>query len=101
MSERFKEEGINVNFVIQREDTLYVRTYERGVEDETLACGTGVTAAAIAASINNQKSNQIEWDIQAQGGQLSVRLERDDEGFRQIWLTGPATFVFQGTIDID
>ncbi len=94
------EEGINVNFVEAEENTLYVRTYERGVENETLACGTGVTAAAIAASIM-QNGRYSQYEIQTKGGQLSVRFEALDKGrFENIYLTGPATYVYTGALDL-
>jgi diaminopimelate epimerase len=95
------EEGSNVNFVQILEDgSLKIRTYERGVEDETLACGTGITAAAIAAyEAGKIKSNQVE--ILSRGGELKVRFEKNTSGgFENVWLTGPAEFVFSGEIEI-
>lgn len=95
----FVNEGINVNFVQVHEDALSVRTYERGVEAETLSCGTGVTAAAIAASSDN--IGQQEQKILTPGGELKVKFEKiSDSSFENIWLCGPATFVFSGTIEI-
>lgn len=92
-------EGINVNFVSGTVAGLEIATYERGVEDETLACGTGVTAAAIAA-VQRVKPAPGPFDVpvKAKGGQLSVRGLYDGEVFKELWLTGPATFVFRGTI---
>lgn len=95
----FLKEGINVNFVQLHDDALSVRTYERGVEAETLSCGTGVTAAAIAAS--SSTNGQQERKILTPGGELKVRFEKkSDTSFENIWLCGPATFVFSGTIDL-
>jgi diaminopimelate epimerase len=96
-SERFKEEGINVNFVEQKPDGIFVRTYERGVEDETFSCGTGVTAAALAFSPKHDGRHRI--DIETKGGKLAVEFEKTGEfAFQNIWLCGPATFVFKGEI---
>lgn len=100
-SKPFKTEGINVNFAESLdEDSIYVRTYERGVEDETLSCGTGVTAAALVNAHNEKGFNRVE--VLTPGGKLSVEFERIDENnFRNIWLCGPAEYVFEGTIKID
>lgn len=96
------EEGSNVNFVqILNDHTLKIRTYERGVEDETLACGTGITAAAIAA-FESGKIGTKEVEVEARGGNLKVRFEKNPSvGFENIWLTGPAEFVFKGEIQIN
>jgi diaminopimelate epimerase len=97
-SKEFKEEGVNVNFVESiDEDSIYVRTYERGVEDETMSCGTGVTAAALMSAHNEKGFNRVE--VQTPGGHLSVEFDKnDDEHFENIWLCGPAEFVYQGEI---
>ena len=96
---RFKEEGTNVNFISLKNGVLNIRTYERGVEDETLACGTGVTAAVLSAHATGQfKGNEI--NVKALGGNLKVKFEPTKTGYQNIWLEGPAEFVFQGTIDV-
>jgi len=98
-SREFAAEGINVDFMEYGAGGLYVRTYERGVEDETMACGTGITAAAIAASGNQNQSYTVP--VRAKGGFLEVRYDRTgDQEFRNIWLIGPATFVFEGNIQL-
>lgn len=100
-SESYRTEGINVNFVEQDTDGYFVRTYERGVEDETLACGTGATAAAIAMAIHRQQEGRINTRIRVKGGELTIRFKRTDSRFSDIWLEGPAKHVFQGEISID
>lgn len=99
-SEAYKKKGINVNFVqVLPNATFYVRTYERGVEEETFSCGTGVTAAAIASPMSIRGTNTI--NIQTRGGKLRVDFDKIEEGaFKNIWLTGPADFVFEGTIQV-
>lgn len=98
-NERFKAEGINVNFVQQEEGNLIVRTYERGVENETFSCGTGVTAAALIAGI--EKLGEQKVNIETLGGKLAVSFNnRGDNVFDNIYLMGPGTFVFSGALDI-
>ncbi len=89
--------GANVNFVqVLGEGRLALRTYERGVEDETLACGTGATATAIAICHTLQPSVR-HFDLAAQGGNLAVDFEIDEQGhYTKIYLTGPARVVFEG-----
>ena len=88
-----------MNFVQQEdEDLLYVRTYERGVEDETLSCGTGVTAAAIAFYHNENGYNNVR--VKTRGGILSVEYDKMDDRYENVWLTGPADQVFTGTIKL-
>lgn len=99
-SKKYVEEGINVNFVQANHQELFVRTYERGVENETQACGTGVTAASIAASIQ-QDLKYKSFQIKTLGGQLEVRFRtKNGKDFNHIFLTGPAKFVFEGHIEI-
>ena len=99
-SNGFKKEGINVNFVEGDKKGIFVRTYERGVEDETLSCGTGVTAAALIYAHNDNGFNRVE--VKTLGGNLAVEFEKTgEEEFKNIWLCGPAEFVFQGEIDVD
>jgi len=91
------EEGTNVNFAEKlSENHLRVRTFERGVENETLACGTGVTAVAIAAYKKGIVDKHVKID--AEGGKLEVSFKETDKGFEDIYLKGPAEFVFEGTI---
>jgi diaminopimelate epimerase len=93
---RFRKEGTNVDFVEISDDHIFVRSYERGVEDETLSCGTGVTASALAYAIENP-ARQSPVEIQTRGGKLKVYFKQEGISFTDIWLEGPATFVFQGT----
>ena len=97
-SERYAKEGINVNFVEEIEpNKLFVRTYERGVEDETYSCGTGVTACA-ATYMKNHQTNKVE--VKVLGGNLKVYAEENGNGFKNVWLEGPAKQVFKGKINI-
>lgn len=100
-SKEFLEKGINVNFVETiSEDHIYVRTYERGVEDETFSCGTGVTASALMAAHNDNGFNRVE--VKTKGGGLYVEFDKvSDTKFVNIWLCGPATFVFSGEIELN
>ena len=96
----YGDEGSNINFTEQiNENTFKVRTYERGVEDETLACGTGVTAVAIAMhKTNKTKSNSILLPVE--GGNLEVSFTEENGVYKNVFLKGPATFVFKGEIHI-
>jgi diaminopimelate epimerase len=94
----FAPGGTNVNFVeITGPRQLYVRTYERGVENETFSCGTGVTAAALAAS-SHAISSPI--DVRTRGGDLTVEFQKEGEGFKEVYLIGPALQVFSGKIPL-
>jgi len=95
----YNEAGSNVNFVEQvSADSFSVRTYERGVEDETLSCGTGVTAVALAMH-NDGKTESKSVSLKTSGGQLKVTFNVDDKGYNNIWLIGPAQQVFKGEIE--
>jgi diaminopimelate epimerase len=97
-NERFKAEGTNVNFVEPlSSDSYKVRTYERGVEDETLSCGTGVTAVAIAMHAL-KKTDKNTVDLKVQGGSLKVSFNANNSLYTNVWLTGPAVQVFKGEI---
>ncbi len=125
----FAPDGINVDFVEKREQRLFVRTYERGVEDETLSCGTGVTAAALAYAswqiavgskqeasgsmpladnrdviarneVTKQTRTGTKIEIETPGGQLTVSFRRGKSNFTDIWLEGPAEFVFKGETEV-
>lgn len=96
--EEFAPGGINVNFIRKTEEGIAIRTYERGVEDETLACGTGVTAAAIVAA--GEASGAFNIAVNAMGGPLSVAFRKEPGIVTDIVLTGGAEFVFSGIISL-
>ena len=96
-SERFAPDGTNVNFVEISSNRIFVRTYERGVEDETLSCGTGVTAAAIATSLETGLKG---IPIHTTGGDFTVSFVQDGDKFTDIWLRGSAELVFKGEVSI-
>jgi len=92
--------GSNINFVKKIDDTTFrLRTYERGVEDETLACGTGATAVAIAMNATGQTDATVV-NINVEGGKLVVSFDKNPNGFTNVFLKGPAEFVFKGTINV-
>ena len=107
-SNRFRQNGINVNFIkVKNDNSLDIRTYERGVEDETYSCGTGVVAAAIAArEEQNSKAETFPTEVRdkfqifTKGGHLSVSFKYDGHQYSDIWLSGPATFVFSGEYEV-
>ena len=93
-----KEEGINVNFIQREGDGLFVRTYERGVENETFSCGTGVVASAICAALH-EKTDKTAFRVRTLGGELSVTFRKTGpDTFEDIVLEGPAEFVYSGTL---
>jgi len=96
----FSPNGTNVNFIEKRgRDKIAIRTYERGVEDETLACGTGIVASALIFAASEKSSSPIT--VLARGGdELEVGFDKGEEGFHNVTLTGPAEFVFEGNIEI-
>lgn len=96
-NETYKTDGINVNFVEKEgEDAYFCRTFERGVEDETFACGTGATAAAMAIALQEQREGHQEIGIRVLGGQLRIAFDKQGDSFTNVWLHGPAKSVFQG-----
>jgi len=98
-NDTYNHKGINVNFVEWIGDELFVRTYERGVENETFSCGTGVTAAAIAMSADT--SGLQETKIRTLGGSLLIKFNKiDAQHFTDVWLCGPASVVYDGQITI-
>ena len=101
-SEKFAPEGTNVNFVEKTENGIFVRTYERGVENETLSCGTGVTASSIAFFYESGEKN---INVHTIGGDFNVEFSsniiNDAYKFEDVWLRGPATLVFEGEIFIN
>ena len=96
----YKKDGVNVNFVERVSDEVFkIRTYERGVEDETRACGTGSTASAICMNyIGKTSSNKMK--MKCLGGDLEVKFLKRNKKYSEISITGPAKFVFEGIIDI-
>ena len=100
-SEKYKLEGINVNLVqVLTHNSIEIETYERGVEDETLSCGTGATACALVHDyLANKELSRI--NVKVKGGNLAVEFKRIGVGsYEEIFLIGPAKFVFSGTIDV-
>ena len=96
----FAPKGANVNFLKQRGDKqISIRTYERGVEDETLACGTGVVASALIFAAVQKIDGPIGVLVRG-GNELQVAFDRAGDQFKNVTLTGPADFVFEGTIEV-
>jgi diaminopimelate epimerase len=107
-AEELQPIGANVNFVEPYEGGVKVRTYEKGVEDETFACGTGIVASCIASYVNGVRPSQtfedgrIGYDVKAKRDSLAVDFIPTDEIVAQdVWLTGPATYVAQILVNID
>jgi diaminopimelate epimerase len=98
-SQKFSKEGINVNFVEISDTRLIVKTYERGVENLTLSCGTGVTASAIALAIK-QNETQPFYEVSTKGGSLIVSFKRTGDHFTDVELEGPVTHVFDAKIKL-
>lgn len=98
-NETYEKEGINVNFVQKEENGYFLRTFERGVEDETYACGTGATAAAMAIALKENRNGEINIPIRVVGGQLYISFNKDGDSFTKVHLKGPANFVFQGQLN--
>ena len=92
---RYKKEGVNVNFVKSIKNQIEVATFERGVEDETYSCGTGVVASAILAHYTKQTSSK-SIKVLTKGGELKVKFKPSKEGYNDIWLIGPAVPVYSG-----
>ncbi|HST29377.1 MAG TPA: diaminopimelate epimerase [Chthoniobacterales bacterium] len=98
--EKFLPAGANVNFIEKRgPKKISIRTYERGVEDETLACGTGVVASALIFAATEKVTGPISITVRS-GSELSVDFKRTGDQFIDVTLTGPAEFAFEGTIDV-
>ena len=97
--ERFAPGGTNVDFVEVLDEEIFVRTYERGVEIETLSCGTGVTASAIVSAFRNP-DHPGTYNIKTPGGSLKVNFIQQGDIFSDIWLEGPAEFVFAGEVEV-
>jgi diaminopimelate epimerase len=96
----YGKQGSNINFVKKIDETTFLlRTYERGVEDETLACGTGATAVAIAMNATGL-TQATAIDVNVEGGKLAVSFDEKDRKYTNVFLKGPAEFVFKGTISI-
>lgn len=97
-NDRFRAEGTNINFVSNDLETLRIRTYERGVEDETLSCGTGITAAALSNAVKSKMpKGKYETKLKSEGGNLRVSFEYDGlSSFKNIFLIGPALKSFEG-----
>lgn len=96
----YKTKGINVNFVEPMDEGYFVRTFERGVEDETYACGTGVTAVALAMAVDKGQTGAITTPVKVLGGNLNIRFNYDGKKFTDIYLEGPAVQVFAGEVTI-
>jgi len=94
--------GVNVNLITPRKKgKITVRTYERGVENETLACGTGATACGLSYADLFLTESEGVVDVAVKGGDLKIHFTKESEGlFKDIWLEGPAVFVFKGRLDV-
>lgn len=99
-NETYKTDGINVNFVENKGDHLFVRTFERGVEDETYACGTGVTAVAMAMAKKSNQIGHVQTPVKVLGGDLKINFDYDGKTFTNVFLCGPAEKVFEGFLNV-
>lgn len=99
-SDRFAKEGINVNFVEKTDGICAVRTYERGVEDETYSCGTGTVAAALSIA-EEFDLTKGPVNLSTKGGLLNVYFNKKEKAYSDIWLEGPAKFVFEGVLNLE
>jgi diaminopimelate epimerase len=97
-NESFRAAGINVNFVEPSSGYIFIRTYERGVENETLSCGTGIIASVLAFSTKN-RIERSPFHVRTLGGDVNVYFKMKNSGFHDIWLEGPAVFVYNGEIN--
>ncbi len=97
----FKANGININIISETPNGIAIRTYERGVEDETWACGTGASACAMAFASKTNQSNIKSLDVITKGGQLNVEFDsKENNKFQNVFLSGPAVFVFKGEVNV-
>jgi diaminopimelate epimerase len=96
--ERFQPSGTNVNFIEQTVSGIAIRTFEKGVEDETLSCGTGVTACSLLYLTKHKNETSVE--VQTKGGRLRVEAQVDENGFSEVKLIGQVKKVFSGLIDL-
>jgi len=100
-SEKYKPAGTNVNLVEEiGTNQIRIRTYERGVEDETFSCGTGAVACALSYAHKHQLAEGVVI-VNVKGGRLKIEFKKDKNGFSNIWLEGPAQQVFKGTLNDD
>jgi diaminopimelate epimerase len=100
-NDTYKAKGINVNFVEPIGTGYFVRTFERGVEDETYACGTGVTAVALAMAKHHNQTGHISTPIKVLGGNLNIHFNYDGQKFTDVFLEGPAVQVFKGEVEVE
>ena len=96
---RFSPEGTNANFMTKiGPDMLAVRTYERGVEDETLACGTGAIASVLVASIRGMVASPVK--VKTRGGEgLTIHFQREGDSFNEVWLEGNTSIIYEGRLN--
>lgn len=99
-AEPYQKEGINVNLARVQNDVIHLLTYERGVEAETLSCGTGATAVALAHALLQDKKGAFSQKIKVKGGDLLISADFDGTSFTDIYLIGPAKHVFNGAIAV-